>query len=96
MSVREDASNDERIVSLFSMSADRGERRAYLDLAQAYRKGQIVPTDLERAYFFARLAELGRVDRAEDLVSELAERLSQETIELVDKEVEERRRLNGI
>jgi TPR repeat protein len=95
-----DASNDQidgdRVVSLLEMATNRGERRAYLDLAHIYRKGDLVERDLGKAYLNARLAQLRKVSKADDLVLKLKEKLSDASVDEVETEIKRRQRLNGI
>lgn len=85
-----------RVVSLLELATNRGERRAYLDLANIYRKGDLVEKDMELAYLNARLAELSKVKKSDELVANLKKKLSDASVEEVEAEIKRRQRLNGI
>jgi uncharacterized protein len=92
----EGETNPERIVELLQLSAERGFRDAYLELAKTYASGKIVPADPAAAFFWARLAELAGVTDADAIVAEAGAALGDAQKEEVEKLIANRQALNGI
>lgn len=86
----------DRILDLFALSARRGFMDGYRELAKVYFEGKIVPQDLEAAYRNARLAELGRVKKIEELITEIRAALPADVVDGIDADIENQRRLNGL
>ena len=84
------------MVNLFALAADRGNARAFLDLAWLHERGELVERDLAQAYIFARFAELGGVNKAPETVARLRARLGEGAVENLEDEVGRRRKLNGL
>jgi TPR repeat protein len=90
------APSADEVIRLFELSADRGEARAYLDLASFHLEGGLQDPQPEAAYINARLAQLREVDGADDLVGKISALLTPETVAKLEEQISQRRKLNGI
>ena len=86
-----------RALSLFELSANRGNEFAYLDLAFGYRDGAFTAgkPDLRRAYFNAAIAERFRADRAADVKASIAKKIDPSAQKTLDQEVDLYIKQNG-
>jgi uncharacterized protein len=83
------AADPGRARSLFEDATRRGNAIGYLELAKGWRDGLFdAPPDPEAAFRSALLAEAGRVNKADELVAEIAPKLSPDREAAIRKEVE--------
>jgi len=92
----EGAEDPQKVLDLLQLSADRGFRDAYLELAQVYATGEIVPADPSASFFWARLAQLAEVEGAAELVAESGAGLSAEQQAEIERLIANRQTLNGL
>ncbi len=90
------SADPDRVIDLFKLSADRGFRDGYRELARLYLDGVVVPADPIKAYFNARLAEIGKVKNIEKILTRARNQLTEGQIAVIERSVEQQRRLNGI
>ena len=74
--------------SWFARAARNGDATAQFNLATMMAKGEGGPLNIKEAWFWARLAQEGREDGAEDLVQDWRERLTTEQIVEIEDQVE--------
>lgn len=86
-----------RARTLFEDATRRGNALGYLELAKGWRDGLFdAPPNPETAFRNALLAEAGRVNKAEDLVAEIALTLAPDREEAIRKEVDVFLEQNGL
>ncbi|MBP2234793.1 putative caspase-like protein/TPR repeat protein [Sinorhizobium kostiense] len=87
-----------RALALFELSARRGFEDAYLELSKGYAQGSFArgKPDLRRAYFNALLAARFKVDKAEQTLTSVGEKLDATARKAVEGEVELFVQQNGL
>ena len=92
----EGGAEPQRVLDLLQLSADRGFRDAYGELAKTYRDGRIVPADPAAGYFWARLAEIAGAEGAGGLVAEAGSGLGAAQKADIERLIANRQALNGL
>lgn len=77
-------------LSLFELSANRGNEYAYLFLAFGYRDGSFASgkPDIEKAYFNASIADRLQADKADELKAALAKKIGPDAVKKLDEQVD--------
>jgi len=87
-----------RALALFELSARRGFEDAYLELAKGHAQGSFTrgKSDLRRAYFNALLATRFKVEKAEQTMTSVGEKLDATARKAIEGEVELFVQQNGL